>query len=231
VVKKSIVSTLVLGAMLQGPVFADEARPVGHGQSLSGPAMGALAGGLLAGPPGLIAGVIGGALIGEIEAQNDRHRETADALESARQSIEALSRQQAQEHARMLSQIRQEHARVEAVAEGFSFCLGFRTESAAIEPGLQPHLQALAGMLNAFAELDIEVRAATDRRGEDGYNLALSRLRADAVVKHLVAAGVSADRIKLKISGEQTAVYAESDLEGLSFDRYVVLSFVAGDAS
>jgi outer membrane protein OmpA-like peptidoglycan-associated protein len=229
--KKTLVSAMVLSLILQAPVFAGEAMPVGQGQSLKGPAIGALAGGLLAGPPGLIAGVIGGALIGEIEAQKDRNREVAEALSISRQQTQALSRQQAYEHAGMLRQIEQNHARLEAVSEGFSFCLGFRTESAAIEPGLEPHLRALAAMLNAFAELDIEVRAAADRRGGDAYNLELARLRADAVVRRLVAAGVSAKRIRLKISGEQVAVYPESDLEGLGFDRYVVLSFVTGDAS
>lgn len=228
---KMVISIAVLGVLLQGSVYADEETSINHAQSLKGPAMGALAGGILAGPPGLMAGLIGGALLGHIEAQKDQILQSGEALSIANERLEILHSQQAGEHARMLQQLQTNRTRLAAVTEGFSFCLRFRTESAVIEPVLQPHLKALAGMLNAFPELDIQVRASADRRGSDTYNQELTRLRAESVVQHLREAGVSADRIKLRISGEEVAIYPEADLEGLGFDRYVVLSFVAGDAS
>ncbi|MEN8179649.1 MAG: OmpA family protein [Pseudomonadota bacterium] len=229
--KNVIVSIAVVGMFLQGPVYAEEGMSMDHTHSLRGPAIGALAGGILAGPPGLMTGLIGGALIGHIEAQKDQILHAGEELVAANEQLEFLNTQQAGEHARVLQQIQTNHTRLEAVTEGFSFCLGFRTESADIEPALQPHLHALAGMLNAFRELDIEVRASADRRGSENYNLELTKLRAEAVVRRLLEAGVSPDRIKMRISGEEAALYPETDPEGLGFDRYVVLSFVAGGAS
>jgi outer membrane protein OmpA-like peptidoglycan-associated protein len=79
--------------------------------------------------------------------------------------------------------------------------------------------------------LTIEVRAAADRRGGDAYNRQLAQLRADAVSGRLRDAGVPAERISIRVSGEATAIYAEDDQEGLGFDRYVVLTFLPGESS
>ena len=229
--KKLMLSAALLGVILHAPVQADEMESVNHAQELKGPALGALIGGALAGPPGVMAGLISGVFIGHVDQQEEQIQQTGEALALANEKAELLVQQQAQEHARMLRQVQENHLRLQAVADGFSFCLGFRTESATIEPAVQPHLEALAGMLNAFSELNVEVRASADRRGSDNYNLELTKLRAEAVVQRLVEAGVAADRIKMHLGGEAAAVYPETDLEGLGFDRYVVLSFIRGDAS
>ncbi|MDJ0807766.1 MAG: OmpA family protein [Gammaproteobacteria bacterium] len=229
--KKLILVVVMAGMFTHGSVYAQEEAGKSPIQPLKGPTIGAVAGGILAGPPGIVAGLIGGAVFGHIDDQKEQIQNAGQALKMAQHKIESLSTQQASEHARMLQQVRANQMRLQAVAQGFSFCLGFRTESADIEPAIQPHLNALAGMLNAFQELDIEVYASADRRGTDSYNLELTRLRAQAVVQQLREAGVSSERIRMKIGGEQTAVYPETDTDGLAFDRYVVLSFVAEDAS
>ncbi len=229
--KKLSMTAAVVGMVLYGSVSVAEEANVNHTESLKGPTIGALTGGLLAGPPGLMVGLIGGVLFGHIEGQNSQIRQASDELSDAQQQIEILSAQQAGQQARILQQMQTGRTHLDAMAEGFSFCLRFRTESAAIEPAIQPHLDALAGMLNAFTELDIEVRASADRRGSNAYNQDLTRLRAAAVVQQLIKAGVSEDRIRTQVTGEKAALYPENDPEGLSFDRYVVISFLPGGRS
>ncbi len=228
---KMTVTAPVVGLLLQFSVCMAEEVTANHAQSLKSPVIGAVAGGLVAGPPGLVAGLISGVLIGHIEEQNDQILTAEQALSSVNGQLELLSEQQSGQHARMLEQSQLSRTRLNAVAEGFSFCLRFRTESAAIEPALQPHLDALAGMLNVFTELDVEVRASADRHGSVNYNQQLAKLRADAVAQRLIDAGVSVVRIKLRVIGEEAAIYPENDPEGLDFDRYVVLSLLPGDAS
>ena len=215
---KSILTTTLLTLMLSGQADAagGEDAAIDY-QALQGPVIGMTAGALLAGPPGILLGLIGGSLIGHIEQQQAQ--------------IEVLGEQQARQQAKLLKQLHNDQLQLKAIAGGFSYCLRFRSDSADIEPALDSHLHALAGMLNAFPQLDIEVLASTDRRGSEAYNRDLARHRAQTVVRRLVAAGVSSQRIKLKIAGEQRARYPLQDREGLGFDRYVVLSLLPGEAS
>jgi outer membrane protein OmpA-like peptidoglycan-associated protein len=226
--KKKIVASLLLSLLLTGQVNADNTSQTLDRDGLKGPLGGALAGGLLAGPPGALAGMIGGALIGEINLRGEKVKQTETALLEAEDRITHLQGVSTHQESELRQLQLSGRTRLEAVSEGFSFCLRFRTESDQIEPGLLGHLSALAVMLNAFPELDIEVRAAADRRGSETYNQELSERRARAVVARLLQAGVDARRIKTRFVGEQLAQYAEQDLEGLAFDRYVVVSLQPG---
>ena len=227
--KKKILASLMLSLLLAGTADAETAKQELDTDGLKGPLGGAIAGGLLAGPPGALAGMIGGALIGEINLRGEKVAEKESELLSAEDRIAHLQGVSSFQESE-LKQIQEAgRTRLEAVSEGFSFCLRFRTESDQIEPALLTHLSALSVMLNAFPELDIEVRAATDRRGSDTYNRELSERRARAVVARLLEAGVDGKRIKTSFVGEELAQYPEQDLEGLAFDRYVVVSLQPGD--
>ena len=57
--------------------------------------------------------------------------------------------------------------------------------------------------MNGYPDIElIEVQGHTDERGDDGYNLDLSRRRAAAVVEYLVAHGVDARRLTSRGYGE-----------------------------
>ena len=215
---RTILTTTLLALMLSGQADAQEGENATIDyRALQGPVIGVTAGALLAGPPGILLGLIGGSLIGHIEQQQTQ--------------IEVLGEQQARQQAKILEQWHKDQLQLNAITGGFSFCLRFRSDSAEIEPAIHAHLDALAGMLNAFPQMDIELLAATDRRGSEAYNRNLARHRAQTVARRLVAAGVSSQRIKTIIAGEQRARYPLQDPEGLGFDRYVVLSLRVGEQS
>ncbi|MFM1930990.1 MAG: photosystem chlorophyll a apoprotein [Bacteroidota bacterium] len=64
-------------------------------------------------------------------------------------------------------------------------------------------LAALIKMLNEDPTLSVIVKAHTDSRGDDNYNLALSLRRAQAVQKYLNDKGISSDRFQIAWVGER----------------------------
>lgn len=63
-------------------------------------------------------------------------------------------------------------------------------------------LDKLVKIMNENPTLKIELGGHTDRRGPDGYNMALSKKRAEITKKYLVDHGISADRVSTKGYGE-----------------------------
>ncbi|MGA2349401.1 MAG: peptidoglycan-associated lipoprotein Pal [Terracidiphilus sp.] len=75
-------------------------------------------------------------------------------------------------------------------------------------------LNTLAGdaaYLMGHPELKIVIGGYCDERGSNEYNLALGQNRADAARKALIAAGVSADRIRVVSYGKEKPFCAESN--------------------
>jgi outer membrane protein OmpA-like peptidoglycan-associated protein len=222
--KKTAIALSLSALLLCQPLWASEAIEPIDQTSLKSTASGVLIGGLLAGPPGLVAGLVGGALVGELEnSQQTIDQQQAELMESQRQVA-----QRHQAYKELLSSTR---SQLTAMEEGFTFCLGFRTDSAQVEPQIANQLASLAQMLKAFPELDLQIQAAADQRGSEDYNHDLSRQRAEVVADHLRRAGLSDSRIRIQYLGESSASYAVGDLEGLGFDRIVRLTLVQGETS
>ena len=221
--KRAIV--LTLGSLLLSPFLwaAEESEQIDEA-SLKSTAGGVLIGGLLAGPPGLVAGMVGGALVGELGGRGHT-------IEAQQAELDKSQRQAAKRHQAYKDLLSSTRSQLTAMEEGFTFCLGFRTDSTQIEPRIASQLASLAHMLKAFPELDLQIQASTDQRGSEAYNRDLSRKRAEVVAEHLRRAGLDDARIRIQYVGEATASYAVEDLEGLGFDRIVRLTLVQGDAS
>jgi len=224
VMKKTVIAMSLTGLLLSQPLFAGGPADEIDESSLKATAGGVLIGGLLAGPPGMLAGLVGGAMVGELESRQQSLEESDLALLEAQ-------RQTAQRHQAYKALLSNTRSQLSAMEEGFSFCLGFRSDSAEVEPRIARQLASLAQMLKAFPELDLQIMAGADRRGSDDHNLNLSRIRAETVADHLRQAGLPDARIRIRFVGEAAAAYAPEDLEGLSFDRIVKLTLVQGEAS
>lgn len=74
--------------------------------------------------------------------------------------------------------------------------------AATLRPKSKEILNKLVEFLTLNNNLAIEVRAHTDSRGNDDYNLKLSERRAASVVKYLVAHGINKARLESKGMGE-----------------------------
>jgi outer membrane protein OmpA-like peptidoglycan-associated protein len=228
---KKLAMALMLTGIIAQPVLADEQVEPLDKQSLKSTGTGVLIGGILAGPPGMLIGMAGGALIGElnkgeleVSALNQKVKEREDELKQ--EQMQTAARHQA-----IKTMMEGKEARLSAMQDGFSFCLGFRTDSAEIEPKIGGQLTSIATMLQAFPELKLNILAGADKRGSDEHNKLLSEARAQAVADQLIAAGLPESRISIHYVGHENAIYSLNDVEGLSFDRMVQLSLVKGDAS
>ncbi|MGD8911259.1 MAG: OmpA family protein [Candidatus Thiodiazotropha sp.] len=229
--KRTIVAAVMSCVLFQSPLMAQTQDQRVEKSVLTGSVIGMVVGALLGGPPGGVLGLTGGAMMGELEARKEQVEEKDTAL-SALQLAQNREQQAAAEH-RALYQRQQaaEYARLEAVQHGYTFCLGFRSDSAEIEAGVGDQLKALVVMLQAFPELKLQIRAGADARGSDDYNKALSKRRADSVANLLKAAGLQENRLEINYIGEAQARYPIQDLEGLAYDRMVQLSLVKGEES
>ena len=64
-------------------------------------------------------------------------------------------------------------------------------------------LDANAAIMSQYADVKVEVQGNADERGTTDDNLALGQKRADAVLKYLLARGISSSRVKVVSYGEE----------------------------
>ncbi|MCU7798136.1 MAG: OmpA family protein [Candidatus Thiodiazotropha sp. (ex Myrtea spinifera)] len=229
--KKRLMTLMLSGFLVQQPLLADEQPgPIDKG-SLKSTATGVLIGGILAGPAGMLVGMAGGALVGEIEKGKSEITTLSDAVEDAHNDLAREQYQTAERHQALKTLLENKQSRLSAMQEGFSFCLGFRSGSAQIEPRIADQLTSIAIMLQAFPELKLNILAGADKRGSETYNKALSQVRAEAVANRLLKAGLPETRLSIHYVGKEEATYSLDDIEGLGFDRIVQLTLVKGDPS
>ncbi len=79
----------------------------------------------------------------------------------------------------------------------------FETNQYKITPEAEKTLTKILTILLSNSPLHIEIRAYTDSRADDKYNLELSEKRAIAVKNYLIQKGISAERINAKGLGEE----------------------------
>lgn len=98
-----------------------------------------------------------------------------------------------------------EKEEVEIVREGTLLELEniyYEYNSYLISPGAAVELDELAAIMTKDSTMVIELRAHTDSRGSELYNLQLSQKRAQSAKDHLVYVGIDADRIRTVGLGE-----------------------------
>lgn len=228
--RTTALAACVITALALPPAFADQpSEEAGPNQHL-GFGGGALLGALAGGPPGLILGAFGGALLGRAQDQDEALAAREQELQDSRRQVADLQRSLQGQHLKVAAEQRradglQAAQAAAAVARGFSYTVQFRTDSATLEPHYRQHLSQLAGALAMFDNLTVQLAGHADPRGSDRHNLALSRDRVLAVRGQLLKAGVPAVRIVHSAHGEQGAMATAADREAMFFDRRVQITF------
>ena len=219
--------------LLSTVTYAETDKPVGNRKNEGlGFGIGALIGGLIAGPPGAFIGAAGGSLFGNNKSRKEANASLESQLQEKTNELallqDELSRNKSQyitsnhsELARAMRNVTLEnkHSALRKLENGLSMAVYFRTNGHAIDSTLLPHIHELATLINDYPELNIQLYAHADHRGEPDYNLTLSKSRALSVRDSLTEAGVSGNRIYSHAHGESNAT--NKDTEGLIFDRRV----------
>jgi outer membrane protein OmpA-like peptidoglycan-associated protein len=199
---------LALGGILLGTPSCKTSNAV-KGAAIGGTTGGVL-GGIIAGKKNTATGIIIGSAIGG----------TAGAI------IGRQMDKQAEELRRDLK-----GAKVERVGEGikitFDSGLLFGFDQSALTPASKSNLQDLAKTLNKYPDTNILIEGHTDNVGEDGYNLTLSKQRAQSVDAFLTNLGVSSQRITNKGLGENYPVASNDTPSGRAQNRRVEVAIYA----
>jgi outer membrane protein OmpA-like peptidoglycan-associated protein len=176
-----------------------------------GAAGGALIGGLLGGGVKgvLIGAAIGGAAGGLIGNSMDKQ---ADKIEEAVPGAE-----------------------VERVGEGIQIVfdeksgVNFAFNSADLTATAKTNLNAVAEVFLEFPDTDLLIEGHTDSVGDAGYNMDLSRRRAQAVADYMQSQGVSSSRVTVKALGETSPRFDNATKEGQAKNRRVEVGVVANE--
>jgi len=97
----------------------------------------------------------------------------------------------------------------------------FETNQYELLPRSFIELNKLVAILSSNPDMLIEVRGHTDNRGDNDYNLYLSRKRAGAVAEYLIQQGITRKRIQFQGFGDTRPVADNSSPEGMQQNRRV----------
>ncbi len=108
------------------------------------------------------------------------------------------------------------------VAQRYTFDLAmvhFRFDHADLTKGGQDSVRAIAEVLKAHADVNVDVIGHTDWIGTEAYNMKLSRARAETVRRLLVTSGVADTRITVKWRGKDEPIADNHTKDGRAMNR------------
>ena len=177
---------------------------------------------------GVIAGAIGGALLGYLTNTSDSEEGRKNALIGA--GIGALGG--AAVGAYMDRQQRELEAQLSGTGVGVArqgdnlilrmpSDVTFASNQSSINPGFYATLDDVAAVLNRYDQSIVDIIGHADSDGAEDYNLNLSRQRASSVAQYLVSRNVLADRRYVDGRGESEPVATNATAEGKAQNRRV----------
>jgi OOP family OmpA-OmpF porin len=97
----------------------------------------------------------------------------------------------------------------------------FAIDHAVLSPEAKAFIETVASAIKEHPAYAVEVRGHTDSTGPMRWNMLLSQMRADAVVKQLVKLGVAAERLSTKAFGPNEPVAPNTTRDGRAKNRRV----------
>lgn len=89
-------------------------------------------------------------------------------------------------------------------------------DKATLRPKSKEVLDKIVELLNLNDNISIEINAHTDSRGNDKYNLKLSKARAQSCVDYLISKGISKNRLKANGFGESQPLIPDEEINKLT---------------
>src|SRR5690606_34964576 len=177
---------------------------------------------------GVLAGAVGGALLGYLTNTNNSEEGRQNALIGA--GIGALAGGAIGNYMdRQQAAMREELAGsgVNVVRQGDNLILQmpadvtFGYDQAQIESRFYPVLDDVARVLNQYPQTTVDVVGHADSDGAEAYNLDLSRRRASSVASYLIQQNVLRDRLYVDGRGESQPIASNATPEGKAQNRRV----------
>lgn len=219
-----IISLLVTSFFQQSTFASEQATPAD--EEAKGFGMGAIIGGLVAGPPGIIVGAaMGSAIAHDSSQKTDSLAELKQQLSAKDDELRAIVQQVAElnsEHQKELKKVALEKSTQadQFLTENLALSVFFRTNESDLEPRFEQSIEQLVGLIKDRPDIRIYINAYADMRGSRTHNYQLSEGRALTVTNKLIASGIDQNRIQFHAFGESD-VDENNDLDGFAFDRRV----------
>ncbi|MEZ5500200.1 MAG: OmpA family protein [Steroidobacteraceae bacterium] len=213
----AVAATICAPHVLAGEPASKASRPESTGV-VSGMVVGAAA----AGPFGAVLGAATGAWLGD---RFNRSHESAQQL-AVKLAGNETRLDASEARVRDLGQAMQ-------TADQLTTQLGFRTGSFELRDEQAMAMRRLGALVAVLPDATVDIDGFADARGDEHYNLELSRARAQSVADELALAGVERERIRIAAHGESASVSPEGDADGLALERrvQVTLHLPAGDTA
>lgn len=207
-----------------GELRADDEKHAAEGKGFG---TGAVVGALVGGPVGAAIGAGVGAWLGNRSAVAKR----VDPLEQELQIANSTGDNLKQELAIIRDELRQQE-RLSAELQhrqsqlaGLSLQVLFKTGNADIDVATGERMAELAAIMTTQPGFILEIDGYADERGDESFNLELSRERADSIVAALIGYGVPAERLQVHAHGEVSGSMA-GDLDAYALERRVTMRLV-----
>ena len=199
--KQQICFLLIAGTAASIPVSANSDA---EHQQTKGFGIGAVVGGLIAGPPGLVIGSVIGSGLGQQQHQSQTITEYQQELQQQEQQLASLHSELQQ--LRLAQQMKtvnlQQQETLQSQIKNMHFSVFFRTAESEITPVFSNMIDQLTTLTLKHKNIKIYIDAYADPRGDDQYNLRLSKARAKSIENILIESGITAERITLRAHGE-----------------------------
>jgi len=171
---------------------------------------------------GVIAGALGGALLGYLTNTSNSEEGRKNALIGA--GIGALGGAAVGQY--MDRQQRELEAELSGSGVGVARLrmpsdVTFASNQSSINTRFYTTLDDVAGVLNRYDQSIVDIVGHADSDGADDYNLNLSRQRASSVAQYLVSRNVLADRLYVDGRGESAPIASNATVEGKAQNRRV----------
>jgi outer membrane protein OmpA-like peptidoglycan-associated protein len=146
----------------------------------------------------------------------------AQTAEQRAQAAEQDKEQMRQRLLAQLNQVLQTHDSARGLIVNMSDVL-FDTGQSTLKPGAKVRLAKVAGIVQAYPDLKLQIEGYTDSTGSVGHNQELSERRAAAVRDFLIAQGVSLNNVSAQGFGPSNPVASNSTTQGRQMNRRVDL--------
>jgi outer membrane protein OmpA-like peptidoglycan-associated protein len=165
----------------------------------------------------------------EEEQKRLEEQRSADAARLAELERARQGQQQSEEELRktlgQLAQVREEARGLIVTLPGSIY---FDVNKSDVKPAMRTRLTEIARALATVPDRHILIEGHTDSDGPSGYNLELSRLRAESVRSVLVGGGVSPDRIETHGYGKTRPIASNATAAGKAQNRRVEIVLQGG---
>lgn len=160
-------------------------------------------------------------------AREQRIRDSIAAAERARR--DSIARAEEARRRAMEDSIARARAGTEAVRSMVAERIHFDYDRSQIRPGEDTRvLEQKLRILQANADLQIEIVGHCDERGSDEYNLALGQRRSLSAKQFLVDRGINPDRISVRSMGEEQPISMGHDEASWAQNRRDEFIIIAG---